>query len=881
MKLLFRCLLALIVAGACSPSHAQKPTPTPEPVQLAVSSPFAAVAQPLSVAVKFGRWFPVAVTISNTGDAVAGEVSLRLTAKANDSGPPSTPTVMSVASVDLPQNSRKRIWLYGRIDGEQWDGATVRFQARGARTQETPIDLKYSDLGKRLILTVSDAGEPFKYLDGFTNRALESIANSGDVPQPANASRPLLPVSARREAVPDRWVGLEGADAVVLHDFAHSALSPSQVAALRGYVAAGGTLVVPAGANWQRLASSPLADLWPVVPQSSTAASAAETREIVARGLESPRDAADRLGGSPALLTRGSLQTGARRVAGTGTTALEAVWPRGAGRVVWLAFDPSQPPFVGWRGQEKLWLELSRRMQTPPRFEGVDAARRQSFGNYAPEYYGEDQPDRGVTGAVLGAIRQLPQLQMPPTATIAWFLAGYVFLLVPVNYFILRAFDRREWAWFSVPIIAIAFSIGSYLAARSIKGTDLLRRHVTLVQGGQGLARVDAMLWVRSPRRAYYTVFSPNPSLALSDYQPLEEDTRTNETRIRHDDSANSFRAEDVSVPMWTEAQFIGQGTIDVKGGLEVRSNSTVPSLVNNTPFKLSNVVVIKNGGLWRCTEELAPKAASPLKKTAGSVTNIAEASELAKLFAGTGGIAKSDKTLSDLANAALRAALGDGSRFGNDAVVVGWSREAISPLVLSDEAPVEQNVSLFVLRLPSAEALSARVAPRRVALSRVSRTILEPNRAEVSPYEAIYEGEAPAATSFTLSLVGQQNSYSSAPGAPAPAPPGNYNGSYKIQRNIAKFPKLLQVSIYNNTRSRWEPLTFSSQSSGSKASKAWRWKMNIQDAAPYVRQPDGIVRVQTRVANGLLRIGAPTLTPPGAKETEAPLETVPKPPTP
>jgi hypothetical protein len=39
----------------------------------------------------------------------------------------------------------------------------------------------------------------------------------------------------------------------------------------------------------------------------------------------------------------------------------------------------------------------------------------------------------------LQSIRRLAQLRTPDTSVIAWFLALYVFCLVPVNYFVLRS----------------------------------------------------------------------------------------------------------------------------------------------------------------------------------------------------------------------------------------------------------------------------------------------------------------------------------------------------------------------------------------------------------------------------------------------------------
>jgi hypothetical protein len=47
-----------------------------------------------------------------------------------------------------------------------------------------------------------------------------------------------------------------------------------------------------------------------------------------------------------------------------------------------------------------------------------------------------------------------------------------------------------------VPIIAVVFSVASYIAARNIKGTELLTRHINIVQSARnqrrGARRFDA-----------------------------------------------------------------------------------------------------------------------------------------------------------------------------------------------------------------------------------------------------------------------------------------------------------------------------------------------------------------------------------------------------
>ena len=41
-------------------------------------------------------------------------------------------------------------------------------------------------------------------------------------------------------------------------------------------------------------------------------------------------------------------------------------------------------------------------------------------------------------------------------------LAGYILLVGPVNYFVLRWRDRLAWAWITIPTLTLAFSALAY-----------------------------------------------------------------------------------------------------------------------------------------------------------------------------------------------------------------------------------------------------------------------------------------------------------------------------------------------------------------------------------------------------------------------------------
>lgn len=77
-------------------------------------------------------------------------------------------------------------------------------------------------------------------------------------------NRAVRAISAEPRALPDRWHGLEGADAIVWDDADASTVDADQLAALADWVRNGGRLLVTCAAGWQSVAASKLAPILPV-----------------------------------------------------------------------------------------------------------------------------------------------------------------------------------------------------------------------------------------------------------------------------------------------------------------------------------------------------------------------------------------------------------------------------------------------------------------------------------------------------------------------------------------------------------------------------------------------------------------------------------------
>jgi len=849
-------LLALALGGWWQEARAANP------ITLDVASPLALSARPFTVAARRGRWFPVAVNVTNKGPAVRGVLTLRLFT----SGESEAASAMFQTAVELPTRSAKRLWLYGRLEDEAFDGAEIELSGRDITPLKVAFTIKALAPRTRVVLVVSDSDESLSFLNGAQAIGLANVhdAQGAVLPLPTDGSRTppaVQPLSVPHTLIPSRWIGFAAVDLLVLQDFPHGALTPPQIEALRGYVAGGGSLLVSGGVDWQRLAKSPLADLWPLVPKKSNVARPAEIDALVRRYVAAASPTAgDRLGGAPVLLTRGLLRPGARHLAGTVAAPLLAARHAGAGRVLFLAFDPSRPPFMGWSGQAEMWSDVLQATARAPRLESLESKTRFSsyFSGYSPFWppssvltEGDTPADNDPTAALLAKLpTTASQWRTPQRSSIIRFLGLYILVLVPLNYGLLRLIKKREWSVVTVPLIVLAFSGFSYTTAVRLKGSALLSRQVTIVHGAadSGVARADAVFWLFSPRKTTYVVHSEDAACAIGDYvKQAATDSRLTDSRVTiRQDAGAGFAVEDAAINMWAARSFVGESVVNLGRGVRARPTRAGPAIINETPFDLKNAVVVGAGQLCGYGDIKVGKTSAPQTRETGDflsadvfarIKRAMQKPVQRRLPPDELGAAVLDET--------LKAALG--TQFGktNPGVwLIARSERPVAPLSVRDALPRAQNFTLFVFRLaddvlpPLSGAYPATVRVVDVTPV-VANPLVEDDTGLVVTYRCEWpgladdEGGPDAARWQSLEIQARGSGWTES----------SYNGAPP------------GIAIWDFERRRWRPLAAAKsvtagKGAGARDAPTFIARLPAADIAGLVRRPDHIVRLQVRTAS-------------------------------
>jgi hypothetical protein len=396
-----------------------------------------------------GGWAAVSVTLVNGGAPTEGWLE----------GDTDAGAVRRF--VEMPAGSRKNVTLYLQPSGFQRQ-IEVRYEEPNG-TVRTVVDVEVLQQVADHIAIVGDGS-------GALRAQLAGALYAG-APEP---------IALGAADIPDRPEALAGL-ATIVWAADSAGLVETQRRALERWVAEGGRLIVVGGPDWQARTAA-FVDVLPIdglgaVDGVSQAALAAWS------GSDDPPIAAS-------TVATGPLRSDARGlVAADDGSHLLSMRSVGAGCVLLLGPDAANDAFRGWDGAATFW---ARMLPSNAMFEAA-------FGGGLPN---RDQ----VAGSMEQALNTLPSLDVPPAELLLVVIVGYILLIGPVSYLVLRRMDRRELAWVTAPILVLAFSAASYGIGLSLKGTQSIVNQIAIVRSTTAgiAATVETYAGVFSPTRATF-----------------------------------------------------------------------------------------------------------------------------------------------------------------------------------------------------------------------------------------------------------------------------------------------------------------------------------------------------------------------------------------
>jgi hypothetical protein len=405
----------------------------------------------------------VAVDVENAGPTVTGELRI--------AGGADLRTRFGLA-VELATGSRKTFTLYVQPPG--FVGSTAPLV----------VDLVAGSTTVASAKAAVALHDPNQLVVGILAENPAKIVSQVSLLPSAMSGVPAVLVPLTAADLPARVQGWSGLDRLIWQDTDASTLTSDQLAALGRWVAAGGRLIIVGGTSGPDALNALPEELLPYRPTGVLDVDPALLQPILGAV---PKDAA------PVAALVGSAGKG-RPLATSGDRVVAADMPYGSGNVTLLGFNP----MTAWiAADDTVDVPLWRRLI--PQRSGT------------PVTLTDDSQ-------LVSSAASLPSLSLPPTSGLLVLLLGYIILIGPVNYLVLRRLDRREWAWATVPALIAVFTAGSFGIGAVTRGSNVIVHEVALVRGAPGtdVASVQSWLGIFSPTRASFSVSVPGDTLLAS-----------------------------------------------------------------------------------------------------------------------------------------------------------------------------------------------------------------------------------------------------------------------------------------------------------------------------------------------------------------------------
>lgn len=391
---------------------------------------------------------------------------------------------------------------------------------------------------------------------------------------------------------------LDGLDVLVINRFSSDTLSKSQISGISGWVKSGGTIVLAGGAGYPKTAAA-FADIAPV--QYEGTFSVTSLPEIVALGGK-PLNLEGNLTLSDALpLEESQVLYRADNKPLFVSRQIEQ------GTALYAAYDLSMTPIASWNGHPKVWSNLLKSDLPLNNQYGMTPENQLNNLGYILNYF--------------------PSLKMPGFSGLVWMLLVYLVVVAPVLYWILRKVDKREWAWWIIPLIAIIASGTVYTVGSADKTKELAHTLNILELNGKGSSTTTSATAFFTPSSGDYTLeFPKNTHIRLQRDSGLGTSSANNSFI---EVSNEKTKVDLLNMPQWSLAKMWAEQSDNrqvgqMKVSLSLNDQGTIEGeVINETTSDLTKVVLVVGAKVYELGDLSKNEKSNILKTTNGKNLNL------------------------------------------------------------------------------------------------------------------------------------------------------------------------------------------------------------------------------------------------------------------
>ncbi|MCJ8013151.1 hypothetical protein MUG84_15575 [Paenibacillus sp. KQZ6P-2] len=511
---------------------------------------------------KEGAWNPLKLTLTSNQD-LSGDIVFQVMEDRHGNSPTSY-----VQHVELPKDTAKEVIL--TIPGQQYSkNNNAVFFYEGS-----------VEKGKLVPFSSGDG-----YIKGYTINST-NVGVLADDPDAMNflsmlqsGSSKISVMHMKQKDIPDDPMLLDGIDILVFNRFASDTLTPAQVQSIEQWVKTGGHLILGGGAAYPKTAA-PFSDISPV--KYTGTFSVSSLPELEKLGGTKSGAAKLNLGGEITLSDAEPVKE-AKLLYTTGGKPLFASRPVEKGRVLYAAYDVAQEPIASWPGHPSVWSSLLGSDLQKSNWNAMN-------GNYDPMMN------------LSYILNFFPALKMPSFQVLAWLIIIYAIVVAPLLYFLLKKVDKREWAWWMIPIIAVIASGTVYFIGASDKTKELAHTLNVIELDGSGQGKVKSATAFFSPGSGNYHL-----ELPANSYVSIQRDggsfsgSNNSQSLVEVGSKETDVRLLDMPqwslAKLWVEQRAKNEGLGQFNVSLFINDKGAIDGKVVNATSKSMNHAALIVGG--------------------------------------------------------------------------------------------------------------------------------------------------------------------------------------------------------------------------------------------------------------------------------------------
>lgn len=373
---------------------------------------------------KIGNNIPIFIEVKNGNNDIEGELQIKIPIAQNQYN-------IYSQTINLPKESKKDFIIaipFVEVSNE----IEVIIEQKNKQLSSKKVRIENGRLlqNQKLVGILSD---DFSSLSYFNKIKIEGNDTNKGVSNSNNIELDMVSVKLTKDNIGENYKALDALDILVIDNFDTSSLSKNQYEAIKEWVESGKMLVIGTGSNYSKTLSLFKDDFI--------------NAKIV--GTETKR-----LNSLNEYINNYSIEALNKEVLNInikngevllkeGNTPIVSKLSKKDGVIILSGIDLGIEPFIGWSSRDVFISKLIS-SNIPKMLKEVGGEGRRNNYN------------------LNNILNTMPKEKLPNIRNISILFIVYIMIIGPLGYFILKRFNKRDYIWVTVPVIALVFSIFIY-----------------------------------------------------------------------------------------------------------------------------------------------------------------------------------------------------------------------------------------------------------------------------------------------------------------------------------------------------------------------------------------------------------------------------------